>query len=130
MDHLRQGIGLRAYAQKNPRQEYKRESFELFQQMLENIKLETIRFLSRVEVRSHEEAEELEKQQREAQQRQQLQMKHDEVSAMGDDSGSGREQPAQSAAQPFVRSGNKVGRNDPCPCGSEKKFKQCHGKLV
>ena len=130
MDHLRQGIGLRAYAQKNPRQEYKRESFELFQQMLENIKLETIRFLSRVEVRSHEEAEELEKQQREAQQRQQLQMKHDEVSAMGDDSGSGREQPVQPAVQPFVRSGNKVGRNDPCPCGSEKKFKQCHGKLV
>lgn len=127
MDHLRQGIGLRAYAQKNPRQEYKRESFELFQQMLENIKLETIRFLSRVEVRSHEEAEKFEKQQREAQQRQQLQMKHDEVSAIGDDSGS--EKPIQPAVQPFVRSGKKVGRNDPCPCGSEKKFKQCHGKL-
>ena len=127
MDHLRQGIGLRAYAQKNPRQEYKRESFELFQQMLENIKLETIRFLSRVEVRSHEEAEELERQQREAQQRQQLQMKHDEVSAIGDDVGG--EQPVQPAVQPFVRSGKKVGRNDPCPCGSEKKFKQCHGKL-
>ena len=125
MDHLRQGIGLRAYAQKNPRQEYKRESFELFQQMLENIKLETIRFLSRVEVRSRGEAEELERQQREAQQRQELQMQHEAVSAIGGEN----EQPAPSAAQPFVRSGKKVGRNDPCPCGSGKKFKQCHGKL-
>jgi len=126
MDHLRQGIGLRAYAQKNPRQEYKRESFELFQQMLENVKLETIRFLSRVEVRSRDEAEELERQQREAQQRQELQMKHEEVSAIG---GRESEESAPSAAQPFVRSGKKVGRNDPCPCGSDKKFKQCHGKL-
>ncbi|MBQ0712991.1 MAG: preprotein translocase subunit SecA [Porticoccus sp.] len=125
MDHLRQGIGLRAYAQKNPRQEYKRESFELFQQMLENIKLETIRFLSRVQVRSREEAEELERQQREAQQQQQLQMQHDEVSAI--DNGGGK--PVPQADQPFVRGGKKVGRNDPCPCGSEKKYKQCHGRL-
>lgn len=125
MDHLRQGIGLRAYAQKNPRQEYKRESFELFQQMLENIKLETIRFLSRVQVRSREEAEELERQQREAQQRQQLQMKHDEVSAIDN----GGESSSQPVDQPFVRGGKKVGRNDPCPCGSEKKYKQCHGRL-
>jgi preprotein translocase subunit SecA len=125
MDHLRQGIGLRAYAQKNPRQEYKRESFELFQQMLENIKLETVRFLSRVQVRSREEAEELERQQRKAQQQQQLQMQHAEVSAIDNDVG----KPAPQADQPFVRTGNKVGRNDPCPCGSEKKFKQCHGRL-
>ena len=125
MDHLRQGIGLRAYAQKNPRQEYKRESFELFQQMLENVKLETIRFLCRVELRSREEAEELERQQREAQQRQELQMKHEEVSAIGGAS----EEPVPTHAQPFVRSGKKVGRNDPCPCGSGKKFKQCCGKL-
>ncbi|MEH6469063.1 MAG: preprotein translocase subunit SecA [Porticoccus sp.] len=125
MDHLRQGIGLRAYAQKNPRQEYKRESFELFQQMLENIKLETIRFLSRVQVRSPEEAEELERQQREAQQRQQLQMQHDEVSAIDN----GGENSSQPVDQPFVRGGKKVGRNDPCPCGSEKKYKQCHGRL-
>ena len=125
MDHLRQGIGLRAYAQKNPRQEYKRESFELFQQMLENVKLETIRFLCRVELRSREEVEELERQQREAQQRQELQMKHEEVSAIGGAS----EEPVPTPAQPFVRSGKKVGRNDPCPCGSSKKFKQCHGKL-
>jgi preprotein translocase subunit SecA len=127
MDYLRQGIGLRAYAQKNPRQEYKRESFELFQQMLENVKLETIRFLSRVEVRSHEETEELERRQREAQQRQQLQMQHAEASAL---KGEGGDESATSAVQPFVRSGKKVGRNDPCPCGSGKKYKQCHGKLT
>jgi len=125
MDHLRQGIGLRAYAQKNPRQEYKRESFELFQQMLENIKLETIRFLSRVEVKSRDEAEELERQQREAQQAQKLEMQHDEVSAID----GGSEKPVQNTEQPFVRGGKKVGRNDPCPCGSEKKYKQCHGRL-
>lgn len=128
MDYLRQGIGLRAYAQKNPRQEYKRESFELFQQMLENVKLETIRFLSRVEVRSHEDTEELERQQREAQERQQLQMQHAEASALKSEGGD--EGAAPLAAQPFVRSGKKVGRNDPCPCGSGKKYKQCHGKLT
>jgi len=129
MDYLRQGIGLRAYAQKNPRQEYKRESFELFQQMLENMKLETIRFLSRVEVRSRDEVEELERQKRDAQQRQQLQMKHDEASAMGRSDDGNSDSSPLSAAQPFVRSGKKVGRNDACPCGSGKKFKQCHGKL-
>ncbi len=126
MDHLRQGIGLRAYAAKNPKQEYKRESFMLFREMLDNIKLETIKFLCRVEVRSHEEIEALERQQREAQQRQQLQMQHDEVSALGGQS------PAQQQGnpeQPFVREGRKVGRNDPCPCGSGKKYKQCHGRL-
>jgi preprotein translocase subunit SecA len=129
MDYLRQGIGLRAYAQKNPRQEYKRESFELFQQMLENIKLETIRFLSRVEVRSRDDAEELERQKIEAQQHQQLQMQHDEVSAMGETGGGKSESSAPSVPQPFVRPGKKVGRNDACPCGSGKKYKQCHGKL-
>lgn len=129
MDHLRQGIGLRAYAQKNPRQEYKRESFELFQQMLENIKLETIRFLSRVEVRSRDEAEELERQQLEAQQRQQLQMKHDEMSAIAGESEQNAQKNIPPTDQPFVRGGRKVGRNDPCPCGSEKKYKQCHGRL-
>ena len=126
MDHLRQGIGLRAYAQKNPRQEYKRESFELFQQMLDSVKLDTIRFLSRVQVRSREEVEALEQQRQEAQERQQLQMQHDEVSPLG---GEPQAQP-ESAAQPFVREGRKVGRNDPCPCGSGKKYKQCHGRLA
>ncbi|PHQ55971.1 MAG: preprotein translocase subunit SecA, partial [Porticoccus sp.] len=123
MDHLRQGIGLRAYAAKNPKQEYKRESFMLFREMLDNIKLETIKFLCRVEVRSHEEIEALERRQREAQQRQQLQMQHDEVSALG---GQSPAQQQENPEQPFVREGRKVGRNDPCPCGSGKKYKQCH----
>ena len=126
MDHLRQGIGLRAYAAKNPKQEYKRESFMLFREMLDNIKLETIKFLCRVEVRSHEEIEALERRQREAQQRQQLQMQHDEVSALG---GQSPAQQQENPEQPFVREGRKVGRNDPCPCGSGKKYKQCHGRL-
>ena len=128
IDHLRQGIGLRAYAQKNPKQEYKRESFELFQEMLENIKLETVRFLCRVEIRREDEAEELERQRQEAFNQQQMEFSHEQSqSALAEE-----EPVAELDAlpeQPFVRSGEKVGRNSPCPCGSGKKFKQCHGKL-
>ena len=128
IDHLRQGIGLRAYAQKNPKQEYKRESFELFQEMLENIKLETVRFLCRVEVRRDDEAEELERQRQEAFNQQQMEFSHEQSqSALAEE-----EPVAELDAlpeQPFVRSGEKVGRNSPCPCGSGKKYKQCHGKL-
>ncbi len=129
IDYLRQGIGLRAYAQKNPKQEYKRESFELFQEMLENIKLETARFLSRVEIRRDNEAEELERQRQEALNQQQLEFNHAQSQSAFTE-----EEPAPELAalpeQPFVRSGEKVGRNAPCPCGSGKKFKQCHGKLT
>ena len=128
IDHLRQGIGLRAYAQKNPKQEYKRESFELFQEMLENIKLETVRFLCRVEIRRDDEAEELERQRQEAFNQQQMEFSHEQSqSALAEE-----EPVAELGAlpeQPFVRSSEKVGRNSPCPCGSGKKFKQCHGKL-
>ena len=128
IDHLRQGIGLRAYAQKNPKQEYKRESFELFQEMLENIKLETVRFLCRVEIRRDDEAEQLERQRQEALNQQQMEFNHAESqSALAEE-----DAPAELGAlpeKPFVRSGEKVGRNAPCPCGSGKKFKQCHGKL-
>ena len=128
IDHLRQGIGLRAYAQKNPKQEYKRESFELFQEMLENIKLETVRFLCRVEIRRDDEAEELERQRQEAFNQQQMEFSHEKSqSALAEE-----EPVAELTAlpeQPFVRSGEKVGRNSPCPCGSGKKYKQCHGKL-
>ncbi len=128
IDHLRQGIGLRAYAQKNPKQEYKRESFELFQEMLQNIKLETVRFLCRVEIRREDEAEELERQRQDAFNQQQMEFSHEQSqSALAEE-----EPVAQLDAlpeQPFVRSGDKVGRNSPCPCGSGKKFKQCHGKL-
>jgi preprotein translocase subunit SecA len=131
MDHLRQGIHLRGYGQKNPKQEYKRESFGLFQELLKNIKHESIRILSHVKVREDEEVREME-QQRRAQAEAQAQAasyQHDEAgSAIG---GEANEQPQGDdvAAQPFVRDGQKVGRNDPCPCGSGKKYKHCHGKL-
>ncbi|MDF1831319.1 MAG: preprotein translocase subunit SecA [Porticoccaceae bacterium] len=129
IDHLRQGIGLRAYAQKNPKQEYKRESFELFQEMLENIKLETVRFLCRVEIRRDDEADELERQRQETLNQQQMEFSHEKSqSALAE------EEPVAELAtlpeQPFVRSSEKVGRNAPCPCGSGKKYKQCHGKLA
>lgn len=127
MDHLRQGIGLRAYAQKNPKQEYKREAFELFQTLLENLKTEVVKILFRVEPMTEEQLEEVERRQREQAEKQQLQMKHEEVSAM-DEASSETETPAQEQ-QPFVRDGRKVGRNDPCPCGSGKKYKACCGKL-
>ncbi|MBR9909067.1 MAG: preprotein translocase subunit SecA [Gammaproteobacteria bacterium] len=131
MDHLRQGIGLRAFAQKNPKQEYKRESFELFQQMLDNLKSEVIRMLARVEPVTHEEMEQMEEQRRRQMEQQRLQLQHAETSALTE-AEAGENGPAeapQEPAKPFVREGSKVGRNDPCPCGSGKKFKQCHGKL-
>ena len=128
MDHLRQGIHLRGYAQKNPKQEYKRESFELFQDMLGNIKHDAVRILSHVQVQQESDVEEMERRRREAQAEQAYQYQHAESNAMGAD-----EAPAaadeENAAQPFVREGRKVGRNEPCPCGSGKKYKQCHGKL-
>ena len=128
MDHLRQGIHLRAYAQKNPKQEYKREAFELFQVMLENMKREVVRFLSRVEIRAQSEIEEMERQRREAQERQQAlaSAQHSEVSALSEDI---EDEDTESGHTPFVRDGKKVGRNESCPCGSGKKYKQCHGKL-
>jgi preprotein translocase subunit SecA len=129
MDHLRQGIHLRAYAQKNPKQEYKREAFELFQSMLETLKHDVVRYLSHVQIRREDELEQIEQQRREEEVRKQMQFQHAEISALaGDEEGS--EMPAP-PAQPatFVREEPKVGRNDPCPCGSGKKYKQCHGKL-
>ena len=123
MDHLRQGIGLRAYAQKNPKQEYKREAFELFQRMLGSIKFEVIKILARVEPISQEQMAEMERKRAEALARQKIQLQHAEMSALGE------VESAEEGTQPFVRAGQKVGRNDVCPCGSGKKFKQCHGKL-
>ncbi|MCW8196540.1 preprotein translocase subunit SecA [Proteobacteria bacterium 005FR1] len=132
MDHLRQGIGLRAYAQKNPKQEYKREAFELFQSMLSNIQHETIRILARVEPMTQEQMEEMERRQREALERQKMQLQHADASGMGSQAPAeaAPEQPAQAALQEPVRRGEKVGRNEPCPCGSGKKYKQCHGRLA
>lgn len=129
IDQLRQGIGLRAYAQKNPKQEYKRESFELFQEMLDNIKLETVRFLSRVEIRRQDELEALERQRAEQQRLQQVAFEHQEASALAAGGGNPKSAGAEAAGQPFVRAGEKVGRNALCPCQSGKKFKHCHGKL-
>lgn len=126
MDHLRQGIGLRAYANKNPKQEYKREAFELFQALLENLKYDVVKVLYRVEPMTQEQLEEVERRRREEAEKQKLRMQHEQVSAL--ESSEGEEAP-QKAAKPFVRAGQKVGRNDPCPCGSGKKYKACHGKL-
>ncbi len=132
MDHLRQGIGLRAYAQKNPKQEYKRESFELFQTMLNDIQREVIHILARIEPMSQEQVQEMELRQREALERQKMQLKHDDAASINSPNQANRDSdgPEESTQTPFVRGGEKVGRNDPCPCGSGKKFKQCHGKLA
>ena len=130
MDHLRQGIHLRAYAQKNPKQEYKRESFELFEQLLRNLKDEVVKFLSHVQIQRQDAAQQIERQRREAAEREKLAFQHAQTSALsspeGDD-GEPSDQPA--TPQTFTREQPKVGRNEPCPCGSGKKYKQCHGKL-
>ena len=118
MDHLRQGIHLRGYAQKNPKQEYKRESFELFSSMLESLKTDVITILSRVQVRTEDDVERVEAQRRKADE-QPKQFQHDESASAG----------SPSQPRDVLRDSPKVGRNDPCPCGSGKKYKQCHGKL-
>ena len=129
MDHLRQGIHLRAYAQKNPKQEFKRESFELFEELLTNLKYEVVKFLSHVQIQSRDEAEAIEQQRREAAAREQLAFQHAEASGIA--GGERAPEGAEPAAAPgtFTREEPKVGRNEPCPCGSGKKYKQCHGKL-
>ncbi len=136
MDQLRQGIGLRAYAQKNPKQEYKRESFELFQQLLDNLKFEVTRFLCHVQIQRRDEAELLEQKRREEAAREKLAFQHAEASAMtteevaaGTAEPGAARAPAPAPEQPFVREQRKVGRNEPCPCGSGKKYKQCCGRL-
>ncbi|MGH8122071.1 MAG: SEC-C metal-binding domain-containing protein, partial [Rudaea sp.] len=138
MDYLRQGIYLRGYAQKQPKQEYKSEAFLLFQSMLERVKAEVIQRLAQIRIRSEAEVTELEEQQRRDQERRALEFQHAEAAALA--------QPAQPAAgaapdhadsaprppvqMPVQRDQPKIGRNDPCPCGSGKKYKQCHGRLA
>jgi preprotein translocase subunit SecA len=131
MDHLRRGIHLRGYAQKNPKQEYKRESFELFQALLTNIKSDVTRILSHVKVRRPEEVEELERQRREtlARERAAAASRHDAPEAADEEGGQEAPVPPGADGRPLRREGPKVGRNDPCPCGSGKKYKQCCGKL-
>ncbi|MGZ5046261.1 MAG: preprotein translocase subunit SecA [Usitatibacter sp.] len=141
LDYLRQGIHLRGYAQKQPKQEYKREAFELFGAMLDSIKREVSRHLLAVQVRSEEEVREAERRAEEAAHAlKNVQYQHadfgqavaEEAVAADPASGGPIEVGAGLTAdvQPFVRSSSKVGRNDPCPCGSGKKFKQCHGRLA
>ena len=166
MDYLRQGIHLRAYAQKNPKQEYKREAFELFGALLDRIKHDTVSLLSRLQVRSEAEIEAQERE-RERQLARKLQMQHaapqsvisSDVAEAADAGAGGAgggfgggaaafagrrlrrrrgpgsdERPGAAGAgppeQPVVRDGRKVGRNEPCPCGSGKKYKHCHGQLA
>ncbi len=127
MDQLRQGIHLRAYANKNPKQEYKRESFALFEALLGRLKHEVIRFLSHVQVQRQDEAAEIERRRREEAARQQMAFEH--ARAAGVEEAAAEDEAAPAKPQTVVREAPKVGRNDPCPCGSGKKYKQCHGAL-
>ncbi len=111
MDHLRQGIGLRAHAQKNPKQEFKRESFELFAEMLDNLKYDVVGILSKVKIQAESDVEAVEEQHRKSDTPKEFQ--HQSAAGINEKS----EIP-------------RVGRNEPCPCGSGKKYKQCHGKLT
>ena len=148
MDYLRQGIHLRGYAQKNPKQEYKREAFEMFSSMLDAVKRDVITILAKARVRTPEDVAAEEQRRRMVEQ---LQYRHDEApavaaaagaSALEGVAGSGgdpalrpmvarpsAQAPVAAPAGPMVRKEPKVGRNDPCPCGSGKKYKQCHGRL-
>ncbi|HEX4869939.1 MAG TPA: SEC-C metal-binding domain-containing protein, partial [Moraxellaceae bacterium] len=139
MDYLRQGIHLRGYAQKNPEQEYKREAFQLFEQLLGAVKLELVQTLARIEVQSPEEVAALEAQRQAEAEHMRMQFQHADAAAAeaefaaqaGEAVPLADETAAQEAQQStFVREGAKVGRNDPCPCGSGKKYKHCHGQLA
>jgi preprotein translocase subunit SecA len=123
MDYLRQSIHLRSYAQKNPKQEFKRESFELFSQMLDNLKVEVISVLSKVQVRQESDVEAVEAQRRRAEAEKMFEHKEADSPTKGPVATAPKQQTVQ-------REGPKVGRNEPCPCGSGKKYKQCHGKLI
>jgi len=123
LDHLRQGIHLRGYAQKNPKQEYKREAFDLFSVMLDSIRNEVTRILMTVQIQSRQDVEKVEEPVELSNVRYQHADYEEALAEANADS-------EQAKAQPFVRQGQKVGRNDPCPCGSGKKYKQCHGRLA
>lgn len=130
MDHLRHGIHLRGYAQKNPKQEYKRESFALFQDLLESIKRDSIRVLSHVQVRREDPAEEGARLRREAEElAKRMQFQHAEVSALDQPEEDAEVEGQPDVAAVPVRTEPKIGRNEPCPCGSGKKYKHCHGQV-
>ena len=136
MDHLRQDIGLRGYAQKDPKQEYKREAFGLFEALLEAVKHEIVGLLSKVRFRSEEELAQMEAER----ELQQMEYQHPTLDASSAVETAGQFAPQKTDHKPtdaaskasdetYVRKGQKVGRNDPCPCGSGQKYKKCHGKL-
>ena len=127
MDYLRQSVGLRGYAQKDPKQEYKREAFEMFESLLGNVKHEVISFLAKIEINSQEEMEAIEKEQQKS--NLDMEFKHAENVNLLSDGDEQSKEPEAPVEKPYRRD-TKVGRNDPCPCGSGKKYKQCHGKLT
>ncbi len=126
MDALRQGIHFRGYAQKDPKQEYKRESFDMFTNLLDHIKYEVIGILAKVQVAQEEDADAIDEQR---QAPREMHYEHAEANPVAAEVESQVVDNNELAEQPFVRNGKKVGRNEPCPCGSGKKYKQCHGKL-
>ncbi len=134
MDYLRQGIHLRGYAQKNPKQEYKRESFEMFGQLLDKVNYQLISTLCKFEVKMESDVEQLEERRRQALNMQNVQYKHVELDTLNTNDTAvledEREFVAAAGGGTVTRMSPKVGRNDPCPCGSGQKYKQCHGKLV
>jgi len=115
MDHLKDGIGLRGYGQKNPLNEYKKEGFEMFMELMETIKLQTISTLFMVRLVREDEVEEMARDQRERERLQAQKMRRSD-------------EPTETNRQPVTRESDKVGRNDDCPCGSGKKFKRCCGR--
>ena len=119
MDHLRQGIGLRGYAAKNPKQEYKKEAFAMFSDMLENIKYDVITVLAKIHVREDQDIQVLQDRPQPAE----MQFNHPNAPSSLGKQGESQEQ------KPYIRNERKIGRNEPCPCGSGKKYKHCHGKL-
>lgn len=141
MDYLRQGIHLRGYAQRNPKQEFKREAFQMFSGLLATVQRSVAQAVHRVRLMTPEEMAVLEEQRRLLQQ--QVEARHASVNALGGERepsppaggtaagqpASGGPTPRQAAPAPVVRSGPKVGRNEPCPCGSGKKYKHCHGRI-
>ncbi|MGM0657956.1 MAG: preprotein translocase subunit SecA [Pseudomonadota bacterium] len=131
MDYLRRGIHLRGFAQKKPQQEYKREGFEMFTQMLASMRFEVIKILARVQVRSEQDVAAVDEQRK---REQPMEYKHREAAPLEKQSAAAQAGAGGGPAQPetpqtYVRDGRKVGRNEPCPCGSGKKYKQCHGKI-
>tara|TARA_Y100000590_G_scaffold305773_1_gene344908 strand:- start:1863 stop:4550 length:2688 start_codon:yes stop_codon:yes gene_type:complete len=123
MDYLRQGIGLRGYAQKNPKQEYKQEAFMMFSEMLDQVKHDTISMLARIRIQNEQDIQRMEEQRRAEQSMDFNKSENNSLLKQSDNN------VKKNNNSPYIRSGKKVGRNDPCPCGSGKKYKQCCGKL-